>query len=182
MQTQHPTQKSFSFRNFFETEYRQFPNLVPPKIDEQTNKSIAKKLYEGTEKYSLRFFVDQFGEYLSEQLKDPNLTPKPEFQEFLKNVILFNSKFHQYFSKIRIVNFNYTNTFEKLYSGYLCSEDGTLDISTYHVHGSLDKNNLVLGTQNLPDKNDPFRIFTKETQRFRYETNKDYQKLLNELG
>ena len=173
-----------------------------------TPDEIAKELYEGSiiikkgyrafkdidfATHSLRFFVDQFGKYLSEQLDDLNLTPKPKFQEFLKNGILFNSKFHQYFSKIRIVNFNYTNTFEKLYSGYFCSEDGTLDISTYYVHGSINKNNLVLGTQDLLDldlsylyknrdpRESPFRIFTKESQRFDYGTNKEYQKLLKEL-
>lgn len=49
------------------------------------------------------------------------------------------------------------------------------------IHGSLDKNNLVLGTQDLSDENDPFRIFTKECQSLHYETNKDYQKILKEL-
>ena len=142
---------------------------------------IEKELYEGSKEHSLRFFVDQFGEYLSEQLNDQYLVPKPKFQEFLKNGILFNSKFLQYFSRIRIVNFNYTNTFEKLYRDYLYREDGTLDISTYYIHGSLDKNNLVLGTQDLQDKEDPFRIFTKEYQILLYETNKDYQEFLKEL-
>ena len=80
-----------------------------------------------------------------------------------------------------VVNFNYTNTFEKLYGKYLKNK-GITDTMYYHIHGSLNENNLVLGTQDLPSKDDPFRLFTKEYQRLHYKTNKDYQKLLHELG
>ncbi|MBO6036059.1 MAG: hypothetical protein J6P38_03120 [Acetobacter sp.] len=141
--------------------------------DHQTiNKEKTKK--EANELYSsLRFFVDQFGNYLSEQLKQPDLTQKQKFLDFLENKIL------KEYNKIRIVNFNYTNIFERLYGEYLKNK-GIIDIMYYHIHGSLDKNNLVLGTQDLPnkDKSSPFRIFTKKCQRL---NNKDYDNFLNEL-
>ena len=48
---------------------------------------ITKKRYRGFKDidfatHSLRFFVDQFGEYLLEQLKNPDLTSNQKFQTF----------------------------------------------------------------------------------------------------
>ena len=142
-------------------------------INEKKTIKEAKELHD-----SLRFFVDQFGEYLSEQLKKPDLlTQKTEFLDFLEKDIL------KEYNKIRVVNFNYTNTFERLYGEYLKNK-GIIDITYYHIHGSLNKNNLVLGTKNLSDKykNNPFRIFTKEYQRLHYGTNNEnYNNFLDEL-
>lgn len=175
------TQPKQDFYNFFKREYLLHYRYVPQGKDETSDERIAKNLYERTEEDSLRFFVDQFGEYLLEQLKNPDLTQKPKILDFLEKDILYNRHaFNQYFNKIRVVNFNYTNTFERLYGEYL-KDKGIIDVMYYHIYGSLDKNNLVLGTQDLPDENDPFRIFTKECQSLHYETNKEYQKILKEL-
>lgn len=108
------------FYDFFQRE-----QLVPRYV------KIEKELYEGSKEHSLRFFVDQFGEYLLEQLKNPDLTLKQKFQTFLKNEILYNRyEFNKYFNKIRVVNFNYTNTFERLYGEYLKYE-GIIDVMYY---------------------------------------------------
>ena len=132
--------------------------------------SAIKWLYE-----ELRDFTDRLGEYLSKEQNNQNIKPNKKFQNFLDE---------GKFNKIRILNFNYTNTFKKLYGKYL-EDKGITDIIYYHIHGSLDeKDSLVLGTQSFnKDKkiHHGFTYFTKDNQRSLFNTITAYQELREEL-
>lgn len=123
----------------------------------------------------LRDFTYRLGEYLSKEQNNQSIKPNKKFQIFLDE---------GKFNKIRILNFNYTNTFKKLYSEYL-EDKGITDIVYYHIHGSLDrKDSLVLGTKSF-NKNKKiyqgFTNFTKDNQRSLFGTITAYQELREEL-
>ena len=142
----------------------------------------------------LRAFIADFYKHLyKETLGDDfqKLIQKPKFKLFLEK----KCQTH----KLRVLNFNYTKTFEKLYAEDL-KKKGFLfqDNHIIHIHGfidesisnityveNMDKMNFVMGTQSFIDKNNihpDFRIFTKDYQRHHYKTIKGYETLLKELN
>lgn len=143
--------------------------------------------------FDLRAFIADFYKHLyKETLGDDiqKLIQKPKFKLFLEK----KCQTH----KLRVLNFNYTKTFEKLYAEDL-KKKGFLfqDNHIIHIHGfiyesvstvtykDVDKMNLVLGTQLFTDENNihpDFRIFTKDYQRHHYKTIKGYETLLEELN
>jgi len=90
---------------------------------------------------------------------------------------------------IRVLNFNYTDTFERLYNPINLH----LKHKYIYVHGKVcdsDECNLILGTKSfynhLPNDlkeeiNVEFNVFKKHNQRHRYGTIEAYQDLLKEL-
>ena len=93
----------------------------------------------------------------------------------------------------KVINFNYTKTFEAINSESYINENHSLDI--YHVHGVIgdseiskekeNEMNLVLGCQSFDpaDKIDPaWNVFTKNHQRYLYGTIEKYQELPKELS
>lgn len=129
---------------------------------------------------NLRFFVDAFSKYLSDEVSKEieNLTQNPKFLFRLKG--LNNTNFQKY--TLWILNFNYTPTFQKLYEKTLTQRG--IKVHHCHIHGALGEGNLVLGCQSFDpaDKIDPaWNVFTKHHQRHRYGTIDKYQELLKEL-
>ena len=85
---------------------------------------------------------------------------------------------------IRVLNFNYTNTYEELYDPHSIYADA--NPKYIYIHGKVcDSNdcNLVLGTQSFSNEeiNVEFNVFKKHNQRQMFGTIEGYQKLLNEL-
>lgn len=93
---------------------------------------------------------------------------------------------------IHILNFNYTDVFEKLYNSGK-NTDKKYNIKSVHVHGKISSNDyctLVLGTPNLYgslnekiyDKyKTEFNIFQKHNQRHKFNTIEPYQELTREV-
>lgn len=142
----------------------------------------SKKMYE-----QLRYLVKEINDSLKEISKDIEKRAKAQAWRLPLELPLEKNTQYQV-HKIRVLNFNYTKTFEKLYDKRLI-ENGIADIKHYHIHGVIkengspsDKMNLVLGTQSFPGGNDKdlFR-FTKYWQRHFYGTIEDYHKLLEEI-
>ena len=95
---------------------------------------------------------------------------------------------------ISLLNFNYTNTCEKLYKINFDYCHYGIKTQSVYIHGKLDDDsnfcNLVFGTHSffnyLPNNLNEeipveFNVFKKHNQRHRYQTIKSYQALLNEL-
>ncbi len=146
------------------------------------NKVYYFKSYKGLINYlydELRIFTKYFNDYLLEEVL-PNIgNIKYKFK-------LSNNKM------IRVLNFNYTDTYEKLYDLHSIYAD---DSPRYvYVHGKICNSedcNLILGTHsfynNLPNDlneeiNVEFNLFKKHNQRHRYGTIESYQGLLKELN
>ena len=81
-----------------------------------------------------------------------------------------------------VINFNYTNTYERIYN------EGTV----YHIHGKVDithsaeENNMVLGideywTEDKRDEKTNFTIFKKFSQRIQKHTGNENYKYLKEI-
>ena len=139
----------------------------------KTYKGLINFLYN-----QLRDFTNKFNKYLLEQVL-PNISNS----QYKFGLSLDN--------KIRVLNFNYTDTFERLYN--------PINIHSKHkyiyVHGKVGNSNdcnLILGTKSfynkkIKDLNDKeeinveFNVFKKHNQRHRYGTIEAYQDLLNEL-
>lgn len=140
----------------------------------KTYKGLINFLYD-----QLRNFTNQFNNYL--------------LAEVLPNI--GNKKYNFPLAKgktIRVLNFNYTDTYAKLYNPHsIYAEENPKYI---YVHGKVcdSKNcNLILGTHsfynNLPNDlneeiNVEFNVFKKHNQRHRYGTIEPYQELLKELN
>ena len=139
----------------------------------KTYKGFINFLY-----YQLRNFTNQFNNYL--------------LLKVLPNISNSQYDFGLSLDKtIRILNFNYTDTFERLYN--------PINVHSKHqyiyVHGKVcdsDDCNLILGTKSfynkkIKDLNDKeeinveFNVFKKHNQRHRYGTIEAYQDLLKEL-
>lgn len=138
----------------------------------------------------LRALIADFYQHLYKETLGDDIK-KPKFKLFLEK------KYQTH--KLRVLNFNYTKTFEKLYAKDL-EKKGFLfqDNHIIHIHGSIDesisnityvedmdKMNFVLGTQLFTDENNihpDFHIFTKDYQRHHYKTIEGYETLLEELN
>lgn len=159
-----------------EKEYKKLENDIP-KYYFKTYKGLINFLYD-----QLRDFTKQFNKYLSEQVL-PNIS---------------NSQYDFGLSldkTIRVLNFNYTDTFERLYNSINIYSNIYSKHKYIYVHGkvSASKNcNLILGTKSfynkkIKDLNDEeeinveFNVFKKHNQRHRYGTIESYQGLLKEL-
>ncbi len=134
-------------------------------------KDFIKFLYN-----QLREFIEFFEKYLSE-VAISQISLEPNYQlPFLKssNLNIMNILF--------ILNFNYTNTLMSLYENIMDFRQKE-SIQTYYIHGKINSNNIVLGTQfydnkstNIPPE---FNIFRKHNQRHKYNTIEEYQNLLH---
>lgn len=118
---------------------------------------IFESLYQ-----SLLSFEESFKIFLNIFVEKPLLNSKSKFIE--------QNSFFDKFNKV--ISFNYTNTFEKLYSG-----------DVYHIHGSMDKQ-IVMGIN--PTKDDELDkldtstiMFKKYYQRILYRTDNEF---FNEFG
>lgn len=129
-------------------------------------KDFISFLYE-----QLRDFVNEFEKYLIEEINS---------KEVSKRFILPIKKQ----GNLRIISFNYTNTFERLYDSKSIYAD---DKPKYvYIHGKIGNHNnseLVLGTKTFDNEqiSVEFNIFKKHNQRHRYGTIDSYQELLKEL-
>lgn len=160
--------------NSYETDEKEYVSVGVLYYYFKTYKGLINFLYD-----YLRDFTKQFNKYLSEQVL-PNISNSQyDFRLSLDKTI-------------RVLNFNYTDTFERLYN--------SINIYSKHkyiyVHGkvSASKNcNLILGTKSfynkkIKDLNDEeeinveFNVFKKHNQRHRYGTIEAYQNLLKELN
>ncbi|MDR0919233.1 MAG: bacteriophage abortive infection AbiH family protein [Oscillospiraceae bacterium] len=95
----------------------------------------------------------------------------------------------KYADNINILNFNYTNTFERLYKNDFNS------INSVHIHGNCKEEHIIFGTQSFnrkinengdiigKDKDFPsdLNIFEKYTLRHKFRTIDKFQKLLREM-
>ena len=129
----------------------------------------------------LRTFTNEFNKYLSKEVLK-NIGSKKYKLNLSKN------------ARIRVLNFNYTNTYEKLYDSH--SSTAEANPKYIYIHGKvcdLDNSNLILGTKSFYNKkikglndkeeiNVEFNVFKKHNQRHRYATIEDYQNLLIMLG
>ena len=118
--------------------------------------------------------------FLYDQLRDFT----EMFERYLKEEVLSNmDNTHKYNlcinSKcVSLLNFNYTDTCERLYKINFNHNDCGIRTQAVYVHG-----NLVLGTYSFDNEEIPtgFNVFRKHNQRHRYATIEKYQDLLNEL-
>lgn len=127
----------------------------------------------------LRVVVEYFDKYLTDEIL-PNIANK-KFNFSLTNQ-----------NPITVLNFNYTNTYEKLYG--IHSIYAHQNPKYVYIHGRVGNSNdcnLILGTHsflnNLPNDlnesiNVEFNVFKKHNQRHRYGTIEAYQDLLKELN
>ena len=119
----------------------------------------------------LHAFVNEFEKYLIEEINTKEISKR----------FIFPIKKQGH---LRIISFNYTNTFERLYDSKSIYAD---DKPKYvYIHGKIcDSNNseLVLGTKTFDNEqvSVEFNIFKKHNQRHRYGTIDPYQELLKEL-
>lgn len=160
--------------------------------DIETNEKEYGKIENGIPKYYLKTYKGMIN-FLYDQLRDFT----KQFNKYLLDNVLKNIGNKKYnFSLaeskgIRVLNFNYTNTYEKLYDPH--SIYAGANPNYIYVHGKVcdsDDCNLVLGTHsfynNLPNDlreeiNVEFNVFKKHNQRHRYGTIEAYQDLLKEL-
>ena len=123
----------------------------------------------------LRDFVGLFEEYLDETVMS-EIDSKPKYQ-----LSLLQESKPNIMSFLFILNFNYTDTLTRLYQQTTDSRQKK-SIRNFYVHGKINANNIVLGTQFFDNKNNnipsEFNVFRKHNQRHRYNTIEDYQSLL----
>ena len=168
-------------------------DLLNPDIPKDFITSViyfGKKLAIKQLNKELRALIADFYQHLYKETLGDDIK-KPKFKLFLEK------KYQTH--KLRVLNFNYTKTFEKLYAEDL-KKKGFLfqDNHIIHIHGSIDERvstittieemnemNFVMGTQLFTDENNihpDFHIFTKDYQRHHYKTIEGYETLLEELN
>lgn len=140
--------------------------------------SIYKKIINYTqEKQSFKTNVYLFKEKLLSDLNDLTWMLEIYLSKFLNR----KSKTYKFFETLNIdyiINFNYTDTYNKLYKK---------DIPTHFIHGKIRNNdkdamNMVFGIGdriNEEDNNYEFIEFQKYYQRIIYKTGNDYAKWLD---
>lgn len=140
-------------------------------------KAFANFLYE-----ELRFFTKCFENYLLEDVGS-------KIKEAPRYNLLFKGNTSVNFNNLRILNFNYTNTFEKIY-GDKYSYNFNDKTKPVYIHGKASNSSecsLVLGAKSFKSKNNDgkilpcFNVFKKHNQRHKYNTVEDYQNLSWEL-
>lgn len=162
-----PCSKEGTFFSHFSKNYMNY--LITDYID------LIKLLYK-----HLREFTKTFEQYLKEDLYS-NID-KPIKYKFNINT-----------ECISLLNFNYTDTCEKIYNVNFNNCGCGIRTQSVYIHGKInndDNCNLVLGTHSffnyLPNNLNEeipaeFNVFRKHNQRHRYDTIKAYQDLLHEL-
>lgn len=124
----------------------------------------------------LRNFVKEFENYLSE-VEISKIQLEPNYQ-----LTFLNGSKPNIMNLLYILNFNYTNTLMRLY-GQITDSRQKKYIRTFYVHGKINSNNIVLGTQFFDNKSTnispEFNIFRKHNQRHKYNTIEEYQSLLH---
>ena len=124
----------------------------------------------------LRAFVELFEKYLDETVMS-EIDSEPKYQlsllqESKPNIMKF----------LYVLNFNYTDTLTRLYEQTMDSRQKK-SIRNFYVHGKINSNNMILGTQFYNNKNidisPEFNVFRKHNQRHKYNTIEEYQNLLH---
>lgn len=124
----------------------------------------------------LRAFIELFEKYL-EEIVISGIGCKPKYQlsllqESKPNIMKF----------LYVLNFNYTDTLTRLYEQTMDSRQKK-SIRNFYVHGKINSNNMILGTQFYNNKNidisPEFNVFRKHNQRHKYNTIEEYQNLLH---
>lgn len=124
----------------------------------------------------LRAFIELFEKYL-EEIVISGIDCKPKYQlsllqESKPNIMKF----------LYVLNFNYTDTLTRLYEQTMDSRQKK-SIQNFYVHGKINSNNMILGTQFYNNKNidisPEFNVFRKHNQRHKYNTIEEYQNLLH---
>ena len=124
----------------------------------------------------LRAFVELFEKYLDETVMS-EIDSEPKYQlsllqESKPNIMKF----------LYVLNFNYTDTLTRLYEQTMDSRQKK-SIRNFYVHGKINSNNMILGTQFYDNKNTvispEFNVFRKHNQRHKYNTIEEYQNLLH---
>lgn len=126
----------------------------------------------------LRAFVEIFEKYLNDVVMC-EIDSEQKYQ-----LSLLQSSKPNIMNFLFVLNFNYTNTLTKLYKDNMDSRQKK-SIQNFHVHGKINANNIVLGTQFFDNKNNnipsEFNVFRKHNQRHRYNTIEEYQNLLQTI-
>lgn len=124
----------------------------------------------------LRAFVELFEKYLDKTVMS-EIDSEPKYQlsllqESKPNIMKF----------LYVLNFNYTDTLTRLYEQAMDSRQKK-SIRNFYVHGKINSNNMILGTQFYNNKNidisPEFNVFRKHNQRHKYNTIEEYQNLLH---
>ena len=160
-------------KNHFKASYNILLEIKEPK-------DLIYYLYQ-----QLRDFTALFEKYIITEVIE-----KKDIKKFILKKTKFTSS--EYDKQIYVLNFNYTNTLEKI---YYSDSESSYKVHTIYVHGKVDKeqqSNIVLGTKNFNRKyNTPFgaekvmptefNVFKKYFQRHKYNTIDDYQYLLKKV-
>lgn len=124
----------------------------------------------------LRDFIKLFEKYLSEVVMF-QCTSESEYQ-----LSLLKGSKPNIMNFLFVLNFNYTSTLTNLYERAMNSRQKQ-SIQNFYIHGKIDSNNIVLGTQfydnNKTNISLEFNVFRKHNQRHKYNTIEEYQSLLH---
>lgn len=124
----------------------------------------------------LRAFVELFEKYLDEVIMS-EINSEPKYQ-----LSLLQDTKPNIMNILFVLNFNYTDTLTRLYEQIMDSRQKK-SIRNFYVHGKINSNNMILGTQFYDNKNTDispeFNVFRKHNQRHKYNTIEEYQDLLH---
>lgn len=124
----------------------------------------------------LRAFVELFEKYLDEVIMS-EINSEPKYQ-----LSLLQDTIPNIMNILFVLNFNYTDTLTRLYEQIMDSRQKK-SIRNFYVHGKINSNNMILGTQFYDNKNTDispeFNVFRKHNQRHKYNTIEEYQDLLH---
>lgn len=124
----------------------------------------------------LRAFVELFEKYLDEVIMS-EINSEPKYQ-----LSLLQDTKPNIMNILFVLNFNYTDTLTRLYEQIMDSRQKK-SIRNFYVHGKINSNNMILGTQFYDNKSTDispeFNVFRKHNQRHKYNTIEEYQDLLH---
>jgi hypothetical protein len=152
-----------------------FKNILKYYIEPETTvRDFREKAFEDLERLTraLELYLGSFVEKIQINAKIPELENlKPDY----------------------VINFNYTDTYERFYKKETYNKEETYnEVTVYHIHGKVDitrseeENNMVLGideywTGDKRDERTDFTIFKKFVQRIQKHTGNENYKYLKEI-
>lgn len=152
-----------------------FKNILKYHIEpENTVRDFREKAFKDLERLTraLELYLGSFVEKIQINAKIPELENlKPDY----------------------VINFNYTDTYERFYKKETYNKEETYnEVTVYHIHGKVDitrseeENNMVLGideywTGDKRDERTDFTIFKKFVQRIQKHTGNENYKYLKEI-
>ena len=170
-------------------------NIREPHLNEKLSKDGLEDPYRN---YIVNFYIENFKDFV--ELLYKHLRGFTQiFQPYLSEIVLFDTKKYEKYdfallnkvSPVHVVNFNYTDTYERLYKHKRMYSDFKSEY--IYIHGKIENNsncNLVLGTHSfynyLPNSLNEeipvdFNVFKKHNQRHKYCTIDSYQEFLKIL-